>query len=64
MSTSSSSRDHGRFDDLAEDFAQRYRRGERPSLQEYVDRLPEMADKIRETFPALVECRSRQTYAP
>src|SRR5262249_52499721 len=40
---------------LAEEFAERYRRGERPSLQEYIDRLPEMADEIREMFPALVE---------
>ena len=55
MSTSSDSRDYGRFDELAEEFAERYRRGERPSLQEYIDRLPEMADEIREMFPALVE---------
>jgi hypothetical protein len=55
MSTSSGSRDYGRFDELAEDFAERYRRGERPSLQDYIDRLPEMADEIREMFPALVE---------
>ncbi|HEY2158341.1 MAG TPA: protein kinase [Isosphaeraceae bacterium] len=55
MSTSSEARDYGRFDELAEEFAERYRRGERPSLQEYVDRLPEMADEIREMFPALVE---------
>jgi eukaryotic-like serine/threonine-protein kinase len=55
MSASANSRDYGRFDQLAEEFAQRYRRGERPSLQEYVDRLPEMADEIREMFPALVE---------
>ena len=55
MSTTSGSRDYGRFDELAEEFAERYRRGERPSLQEYVDRLPEMADEIREMFPALVE---------
>jgi len=54
MSMSSGSRDYGRFDELAEEFAERYRRGERPSLQEYVDRLPEMADEIREMFPALV----------
>ena len=32
-----------------------YRRGERPALQEYVDRCPDMADEIRELFPALVE---------
>lgn len=44
MSTSSSSGDYGRFDELAEEFAERYRRGDRPSLQEYIDRLPEMAD--------------------
>ena len=55
MSTSSGSADYGLFDELAEEFAERYRRGERPSLQEYVDRCPEMADEIRELFPALVE---------
>jgi serine/threonine protein kinase/tetratricopeptide (TPR) repeat protein len=55
MSTSSGSRDEGRFDELAKEFEERYRRGERPDLQEYVDRLPEMADEIRETFPTLIE---------
>ena len=40
---------------LADEFAERYRRGERPSLQEYVDRHPDLADDIREYFPALVE---------
>ncbi len=55
MSMFSSSRDYGRFDELAQEFAERFRRGERPSLQEYVDRLPEMADEIREMFPAMVE---------
>ena len=42
------------FDRLAEEFAARYRRGERPSLKEYTDRYPELADEIRELFPALV----------
>src|SRR3954447_17914062 len=55
MATASGSRDHGRFDELAEEFAERFRRSERPGLQEYVDRLPEMADEIREMFPAMVE---------
>ena len=45
MSTSSGSRDYGRFDELAKEFAERYRRGERPSVQDYVDRLPEMAEE-------------------
>jgi len=40
---------------LADEFAKRYRRGERPSLQEYIDRHPELADDIREFFPTLVE---------
>ncbi len=40
---------------LADEFAERYRRGERPSLQEYVDRYPDLADEIREYFAALAE---------
>src|SRR5262245_21746865 len=55
MPTTTSSADYGRFDELAEEFAARFRRGERPSLQEYIDRCPELADEIRELFPALVE---------
>jgi serine/threonine protein kinase/WD40 repeat protein len=39
---------------LAEEFAERYRRGERPSLTEYVQRYPDLAGEIRELFPALV----------
>jgi serine/threonine protein kinase/WD40 repeat protein/tetratricopeptide (TPR) repeat protein len=55
MSTSPGSHGYSRFDELAEEFAKRYRRGERPSVEEYVERLPEMADEIREMFPALIE---------
>ncbi len=40
---------------LAESFQARLRRGERPSLEEYIARCPERADDIRELFPALVE---------
>ena len=39
---------------LAEEFAERYRRGERPALSEYTARYPEHADQIRDLFPALV----------
>src|SRR5262249_16390732 len=39
---------------LAEDFAERYRRGERDCLKEYTDRYPDLAKEIRELFPALV----------
>src|SRR5262249_50716492 len=40
---------------LADEFAERYRRGERPSLTEYVERYPHLAADIREVFPALAE---------
>jgi WD40 repeat protein/serine/threonine protein kinase len=40
---------------LADEFAARYRAGERPPLQEYIDRHPQLADGIRELFPAMVE---------
>jgi serine/threonine protein kinase/WD40 repeat protein/Flp pilus assembly protein TadD len=39
---------------LAEEFLERRRRGEVPSLKEYTDRYPHLADEIREVFPALV----------
>ena len=39
---------------LAEEFVERYRRGERPPLSEFIDRFPEHADEIRDLFPALV----------
>ncbi len=43
------------LDRLVEEFAARLRRGERPALKEYADRHPELADEIRELFPAMVE---------
>src|SRR6266545_1385314 len=42
------------FDEAAEEFVTRFRRGERPSLGEYVERYPDLAGEIREFFPALV----------
>jgi eukaryotic-like serine/threonine-protein kinase len=50
----SSSEDRNPVERLAEEFAERYRCGERPSLAEYVERYPQHADEIREVFPALV----------
>jgi WD40 repeat protein/serine/threonine protein kinase/tetratricopeptide (TPR) repeat protein len=38
---------------LAEEFLQRYRQGERPSLKEYAERHPELAAEIRQVFPAM-----------
>jgi serine/threonine protein kinase len=39
---------------LAEDFLARYRRGERPTVDEYAARHAELAGAIRELFPTLV----------
>jgi hypothetical protein len=51
MSTSSGDRDA--FEQLAEEFAERLRRGEHPSLSEYIARCPDRAEDIRKLFPAL-----------
>ncbi len=42
------------IDDLADAFLERYRRGERPSLSEYTAKHPDLAERIRAVFPALV----------
>src|SRR5271166_407016 len=39
--------------ELAEEFLERYRKGERPPLKEYIDRHPELAAEIKEVFPAM-----------
>jgi Protein kinase domain len=41
-------------DKLAEEFVERYRRGERPAISEFTNRHPELAEEIHEVFPALV----------
>ena len=50
----SESEQYDLLDRLAEEFAARFRRGERPALKEYIDRYPELAEEIRELFPAMV----------
>jgi WD40 repeat protein/serine/threonine protein kinase len=42
------------LNDLAHEFAQRLRRGERPSLTDYTVKYPELAAEIRELFPTLL----------
>jgi eukaryotic-like serine/threonine-protein kinase len=42
------------LNELAYEFADRFRRGERPSLTEYNGKHPELAAEIRDLFPALV----------
>ncbi len=52
MTAQSSQRDP--VEKLAEEFTERRRRGENPSVSEYTARHPELADEIREVFEALV----------
>jgi serine/threonine protein kinase/WD40 repeat protein len=66
--TAPKTEDYDLFDRLAEEFAQRYRQGERPALQEYIDRHPQLDEAIRELFPALVQMeqgeQARRDFAP
>jgi serine/threonine protein kinase/WD40 repeat protein len=43
------------LDQIVEEFADRFRRGERPALAEYIQRFPRLAAEIRELLPAVVE---------
>ena len=49
-----SNSDRNPVEQLAEEFLERHRRGEHPSLTEYTDKYPDLADEIRDLFPALV----------
>lgn len=40
--------------DLAEEFVERHRQGERPRVDEYVQRHPRLAQQIRDLFPTLL----------
>lgn len=46
--------DRNPVEELAEEFAERFRRGECPALSEYVEKYPQWATEIRRLFPALV----------
>ena len=39
---------------IADEFVEAFRRGQRPSVEEFARRHPEHADEIREMLPALV----------
>src|SRR5438105_299271 len=41
-------------DELAEEFARRWRAGERPSVEEYAEQYPELAEEVRAVLPAVV----------
>jgi WD40 repeat protein/serine/threonine protein kinase len=52
---SESSDDLVLLNQLADDFIARCRRGERPGLEEYTERHPDLADQIRELFPTFAQ---------
>ena len=54
-SASPSSSDRDPIERLADSFIGRFRAGERPSIEEYALKYPELADEIRDLLPALVE---------
>jgi hypothetical protein len=41
------------LDQLIDSFMERQRRGDRPSIAEYLEKYSELASEIREVFPAL-----------
>ncbi len=41
------------FGQIADEFVEAFRQGERPSVEEFARRYPEHADEIREMLPAL-----------
>jgi eukaryotic-like serine/threonine-protein kinase len=52
MDTSSDAREP--VEALAEEFMERRRRGEKPTMDQYVRQYPELAEEIRDLFPALL----------
>src|SRR5262245_48367589 len=60
MPTVPESRDYGLLEKLADEFAERHRRGERPTVEEYAERYPALAADLRELLPAMVELEKVQ----
>jgi hypothetical protein len=59
-----SSPDYDLLDRVAEEFAERWRRGERPSVGEYAERYPDLADDLRDLLPALAELERAEPPRP
>jgi tetratricopeptide (TPR) repeat protein len=65
MSTSSgSSGDRNPVEALAEEFLDRQRRGERPTLEDYCRLHPELAEEIRDLFPVLAQIEGLRSDGP
>ena len=57
----SPSEDRDPIDLLADSFVARFRAGERPSIDEYALKYPDLAEEIRAILPALVELELNQS---
>ncbi len=64
MTASGTSQDRNPVEALADDFLRRQRRGERPTLEDYCRRHPELADEIREVFPVLIRMEDLRSDGP
>ncbi len=65
MSTSSgTSQDRNPVEALADDFLRRQRGGDRPTLEDYCRRHPELADEIRDVFPVLIRMEDLRSDGP
>lgn len=47
--------------ELADDFINRHRRGEGPSMEQYAENHPALANQIRDLFPALLVMEQQST---
>jgi WD40 repeat protein/serine/threonine protein kinase len=56
------STDRDPIEEMADSFLARFRAGQRPSIEEYAAKYPELADEIRELLPALVKLE--RNFAP
>jgi WD40 repeat protein/serine/threonine protein kinase len=52
------------FGVIADEFVEAFRKGQRPSVEEFAQRYPEHADDIREMLPALVMMEKAKATAP
>ena len=50
--------DRDPFEELASEFVERFRKGELPSIEEYANAHPDLADEIRELFPTMAAMES------
>src|SRR6516165_1671495 len=64
MTDSARSNDRNPVEALADDFLRRQRGGERPTLEDYCRRHPELADEIREVFPVLIRMEDLRSDGP